>query len=103
MGQVLRTSLPPQAIAARYGGEEFCVILKSCTDLENAHALAEKLRMKIQSIRIRVRSTDKILDTITASLGIALFNAGDSAETLLSRADDALYKAKKNGRNQVQR
>lgn len=103
VGQVLRTSLPPNAIAARYGGEEFCVILKACTDLESAHVFAEKLRLKIQSLRIKVRGTDKILDTITASLGIALFSAGDNAETLLSRADEALYKAKHSGRNQVRR
>jgi diguanylate cyclase len=44
-----------------------------------------------------------MLDTITASFGIALFEVGDNLETLLTRADDALYQAKRSGRNQVHR
>lgn len=103
VGQVLRNSLPPRAMAARYGGEEFCVILRECTDLTNAQAFAEQLRLKIQSLRIKVRSTDKVLDTITASFGVALAETGDNLESLLTRADDALYRAKRNGRNQVHR
>lgn len=77
VGQVLRDSLPPHATAARYGGEEFCVILKTCTDFGSAHAFAEQLRLKIQSLRIKARRADKVLDTITASFGVALFEAGD--------------------------
>lgn len=103
VGQVLRNSLPPQALAARYGGEEFCVILQECTDLDSAHAFAEQLRLKIQSLRIKARSTEKVLDTVTASFGVALAKTGDNLESLLTRADDALYQAKRNGRNQVQR
>jgi len=103
VGQVLRDSLPPHATAARYGGEEFCVILKQCTDLASAHAFAEQLRLKIQSLRIKARKADKVLDTITASFGVALFEAGDTLESLVTRADDALYQAKRNGRNRVHR
>ena len=103
VGQVLRDSLPPHATAARYGGEEFCVILKQCSDLASAHAFAEQLRLKIQSLRIKARKADKVLDTITASLGVALFEAGDTLESLVTRADDALYQAKRNGRNRVHR
>ncbi|WP_166363482.1 GGDEF domain-containing protein [Pseudomonas akapageensis] len=102
VGQVLRNSLPPHALAARYGGEEFCVILQECTDITSAHAFAEQLRLKIQKLRITARNTDKVLDTITASFGVALAETGDNLETLLTRADDALYQAKRNGRNQVQ-
>lgn len=103
VGQVLRDSLPPHATAARYGGEEFCVILKTCTDFGSAHAFAEQLRLKIQSLRIKARRADKVLDTITASFGVALFEAGDTLESLVTRADDALYQAKRNGRNRVHR
>jgi diguanylate cyclase len=59
--------------------------------------------VKIQSLRIRARSSEKMLDTITASFGIALFEVGDNLETILTRADDALYQAKRSGRNQVHR
>lgn len=101
VGQLLRDALPPRATAARYGGEEFCVILRECFDTHSAHAFAEGLRMKIQSLRIKVRRTDQVLDSISASFGFALAKPGDNLESLLTRADDALYQAKHNGRNQV--
>ncbi|MWV11326.1 diguanylate cyclase [Pseudomonas sp. R-28-1W-6] len=101
VGQLLRDLLPARGIAARYGGEEFCVILRDCFDLHSAHAFAEQLRLKVQALRIKVRSTDKILDTVTASFGLALACKGDTFESLLTRADDALYQAKRNGRNQI--
>ena len=66
-----------------------------------AYAFAEQLRLKIQSLRIKVRRTDEVLDSITASFGFALAERGDTLETLLTRADDALYQAKRDGRNQI--
>lgn len=102
VGQLLREFLPARAMAARYGGEEFCVIMRDCHDLQSAHALAERLRLKVQALRVKMRSTDKVLDSITASFGLALAQAGDDPEGLITRADDQLYKAKHNGRNQVQ-
>lgn len=101
VAQVLRDSLPAGAIAARYGGEEFCVVLKDCPDLATVGAFAERLRLKIQSLRVKARATDTVLDTITASFGVAHVQPGDTPESLLTRADDALYQAKRNGRNQV--
>ena len=101
VGQLLRETLPARGIAARYGGEEFCIILRDCFDVETAHAFADQLRLKIQSLRIKVRSTDQVLDTITASFGYALARDDDTMESLLTRADDALYQAKRDGRNQV--
>lgn len=101
VGQLLRETLPARGIAARYGGEEFCIILRDCFDVETAHAFADQLRMKIQSLRIKVRNTDQVLDTITASFGYALARNDDTMESLLTRADDALYQAKRDGRNQV--
>jgi diguanylate cyclase len=101
VGQLLRDALPPRATAARYGGEEFCVILRECLDTQSAHAFAEHLRQKIQSLRIKVRRTDQVLDSISASFGFALAKPGDTPESLLTRADDALYQAKHGGRNQV--
>lgn len=101
VGQLLRDLLPPRAMAARYGGEEFCVILHDCPTPSSAFAFSEKLRIKIQSLRIKVRRTDEVLDSITASFGFAMAQAGDTFESLLTRADDALYEAKRSGRNQV--
>ena len=102
VGQLLRDLLPARAMAARYGGEEFCVIMRDCHDLQTAHAFAERLRLKIQALRVKMRSTDKVIDSITASFGLALAQAGDDPEGLITRADEQLYKAKHSGRNQVQ-
>jgi diguanylate cyclase len=101
VAQVLRDALPDNAFAARYGGEEFCVVLQACADLASANAFAEQLRLKVQSLRIKARGTDTVLDTITASFGVAHAQPGDNLESLLTRADDGLYQAKRNGRNQV--
>jgi diguanylate cyclase len=103
VAQVLRDALPSGAIAARYGGEEFCIILTDCADLDAAGAFAERLRLKVQSLRVKARGTDTVLDTITASFGVAHAQPGDTPESLLTRADDALYQAKRGGRNQVRR
>jgi len=101
VARVLRDSLPAEAFAARYGGEEFCVVLKDCPDLAAAGAFAERLRLKVQALRVKARATDTVLDTITASFGVAHAQPGDTPESLVTRADDALYQAKRNGRNQV--
>lgn len=103
VGQVLRSSLPPHATAARYGGEEFCVILQHCADLASAAVFAEQLRVKVQSLRIKARVDGKVLDTITASFGVAFAQPGENMDSLLTRADDALYQAKRAGRNRVHR
>lgn len=101
VGQVLRGALATNAFAGRYGGEEFCVVLEDCADLDSACAFAEQLRLKVQSLRIKARGTDTVLDTITASFGVAFVEPGDDMESLLTRADDGLYQAKRNGRNRV--
>jgi diguanylate cyclase len=77
------------------------VVLEHCADLTVANAFAEQLRLKVQSLRIKARGTDTVLDTVTASFGVAFTEPGDNLESLVTRADDALYQAKRNGRNQV--
>jgi len=87
---------------ARYGGEEFLLVLPE-TALENAERLAERLRADIAS-KVFDWEGEKI--TITASFGVLGFSAGQlpktlSAEALLNRVDEHLYRAKKQGRNRV--
>jgi len=102
VGEVLRGALPAKAIAARYGGEEFCVVLQNCRDLASAQQFAEHLRTKIQALRIKARNTDAVLDTVTASFGVAMAQLGDTPVNLLTRADEAMYQAKHKGRNRVE-
>jgi len=80
---------------ARWGGEEF-VILSPGTDSNGSEQLAEKIRLKIESFNF----TEP--EHLTLSFGISSFKTGDNAVKLLNRADEAMYKAKANGRNQVQ-
>jgi diguanylate cyclase len=101
VGQLLREALSARAVAARYGDEEFCIILRDCHDSTTAHAFAEQRRLKFESLRIKVRRTDEILNSIIASFGFASAQPGNTLKTLIPRADDALYQAKRDGRNQV--
>ncbi|MCJ8168577.1 GGDEF domain-containing protein [Atopomonas sediminilitoris] len=101
VAQMLREQTPSHALCARYGGEEFAVILNPCGKLDEARALAEALRAKLQSLRVKVRNTDKTLDNITASFGVALAQPGDTLDSLIHRADEDLYRAKRSGRNSV--
>jgi len=85
-------------VVSRIGGEEFAFALPE-TGLENAVNLAERLRTEIENIVVE-NDGDKI--KITASFGVATSGSGDeNIDTLLIKADDALYVAKKKGRNQV--
>ncbi|MDR7305079.1 sensor domain-containing diguanylate cyclase [Rhodoferax saidenbachensis] len=87
-------------VVARLGGEEFVVMLPEAS-LANAHLIAESLRQAVQEQRVDNEDGNPVPFTI--SIGVAALGAGgESFEQLLSHADKALYKAKQNGRNQVQ-
>jgi diguanylate cyclase (GGDEF)-like protein len=84
-------------IIARYGGDEF-VLLMPETKLSGAKVLLERLRRHVKTISLpKVKS-------VTISCGLTEWNQGpppDTTETILKRADDALYEAKRSGRNRV--
>jgi len=82
-------------VVFRYGGEEFVVILTN-TEGAGADFLAERIRQSVASLEIEALSRHT---SITVSAGVAEFVPGDSAMSLLQRADEMLYSAKKRGRN----
>ncbi|MEK7787822.1 MAG: GGDEF domain-containing protein, partial [Chloroflexota bacterium] len=85
-------------LLARYGGEEFAILMP-VTDRQSALAGAERLRHHIA--RLSIQSDSELL-TITISIGVAtLDETCKDVETLVNRADHALYAAKRAGRNQV--
>ena len=95
---ILRASLRSNDLAARIGGEEFVILLPE-SGIDDALALAERIRHTIESTVIRF---DDHHLTITVSIGVATLLAGEiSPDAMLRRADSALYQAKQAGRNRV--
>jgi|SRR5689334_6661166 len=86
--------------AARYGGEEFAIILPN-TILRAAVTVADHIRQAVMSKELMKRSTGEHLGRITISIGVAALRKGDNAQSLIERADECLYAAKRHGRNRV--
>jgi two-component system cell cycle response regulator len=87
-------------LACRYGGEEFVVVMPD-TDVAFAYTVAERLRQSVEANPFQISRDPDQLD-ITISIGIAGSEGNeDSADALLHRADQALYRAKREGRNRV--
>ena len=93
IAKVLSQTLQNGDVIARWGGEEFIFLLSHVSASKAIH-VAEKLRMAVEQLRLFV--------DVRLSFGVSLFVEGDTHATLLNRADTALYKAKKNGRNRVE-
>ena len=101
VASTFKRSLKGKDIVARYGGEEFAVILPN-TEITGAYSVAEQIRRSVSAGQIKEMSSEKKLDQITISIGIAQFESSDLHNDLLQRADQALYKAKEKGRNRVE-
>ncbi len=84
-------------IVFRYGGEEFVILLNN-TNLAGAELLAERIRASIEQHTL---SYGMNIVNLTVSLGVSTLRVNDTVETFIKRADQAMYRAKKNGRNQV--
>lgn len=96
---LLENNLRKTDVVARYGGEEFTVILPM-TDITQATCLAKRLLETIESTPVHIN--DDLHINITSSMGVAEYQQGDDGlDDLLKQADQALYAAKENGRNQV--
>jgi diguanylate cyclase (GGDEF)-like protein len=99
---LIMSSIRTYDITGRYGGEEFLVVLPD-TNVEHALNLAERIRRTIAET-LHTRAGITIKDPVTVSIGMASASAEDSsANDLLLRADNSLYKAKGEGRNRVSR
>ena len=100
VARTLAETVQSKDTAARYGGEEFGVILPETT-LEQAVALAETIRTQVAGKRVTNRRTGQVLGQVTLSAGVAAYGSKEDADTLVHRADEALYLAKRDGRNRV--
>jgi two-component system cell cycle response regulator len=96
----LRKSIRGIDLACRYGGEEFVVVMPE-TDMTVAAVVAERIRRRIAAEPFAVDKGAKAI-SVTISIGLsALAAAGDDGASILKRADQALYRAKRDGRNRV--
>ncbi len=103
VASILKTNVRRIDIVSRYGGEELVIILPE-TNKNGAYTVAEKLRKMIENYTFELPDGNKL--TVTASFGVSSTDmlsdsAGDKSQQIIKLADDALYIAKKDGRNRV--
>lgn len=94
IADIVRTIVRSNDMFARWGGEEF-VILQTDTPLEGTSALAERIRKEIENLRISP------VGNVTVSLGVAAYEGNESIESFVKQADEAMYQAKRMGKNNV--
>ncbi|HZX32256.1 MAG TPA: diguanylate cyclase [Rhodocyclaceae bacterium] len=97
LAEVCKDALRPQDSVARYGGEEFVILLPE-TGLEDAVHVLNRLQRELTR-RIFLHDNQKVL--ITFSAGVTRFEPDDAQAVVLKRADEAMYEAKKTGKNRV--
>jgi len=85
---------------ARYGGEEFAMLMPQ-TKLADAIERADKFRTGLGAHSLKNRTTGQIYGAVTVSVGVARYRLGEPLEAFITRADQALYQAKHDGRNRV--
>ena len=99
--EMLSASVRPYDFMGRYGGEEFMICLPGA-DLSQAESIAERMRASTENTEVMLPAGSQSI-FITASFGTASFTGAplDTMELFIKRADDALYRAKHEGRNRV--
>jgi diguanylate cyclase len=100
VSMTMREQVKSKATLARFGGEEFGIILPD-TALGDARAVAEEIRRSVLNRELVKRSTGESLGKITVSIGVAAFRHNELGTTLLERADQCMYVAKRTGRNRT--
>jgi diguanylate cyclase len=98
--RILLEQIKGKDTGARYGGEEFAVILPG-GDLNGATSLAEQIRDRLGRRPLVARASGQSLGVVTCSIGVAAYRHDEPVGDLVYRADQALYQAKRDGRNLV--
>jgi diguanylate cyclase len=96
----MRKQVKGKDTVARFGGDEYIILLPETT-LAGAISVGENIRSAIEKTRIKRLDSGEPIGSVTVSIGVAEFQAGESVNQLLNRADAALYQSKNKGRNRV--
>ncbi|MFZ5579806.1 MAG: GGDEF domain-containing protein [Pseudomonadota bacterium] len=102
VSRLLTQVLKGQDTLCRFGGEEFAALLPDTT-IEGADRVAETIRNRLFNSQLRLTESGQPLGEITASFGVATYQADQTIEEIIQNADHALYEAKRQGRNKVVR
>ncbi len=94
VAQIVKSNIRESEYFVRWGGEEFVILLPN-TNLHGTKMVAEKLRRAVESHQFRD------IERLTCSFGVTVLKKEDTITSFIKRADEALYEAKKGGRNQV--
>jgi diguanylate cyclase len=100
VGHSIRRLIEPHGVAARIGGEEFAGLVSQRT-VEQVTELADGIRSAVERGRIKRQDQDASVGGVTVSVGVAFGLGSESFETLLERAQRALFRSKQDGRNRV--
>ncbi len=92
---LIKSGVRKADVVGRFGGEEFCIVMQQ-TNIKNACVVAEKIRQTVENNEIEIGG--KKID-ITVSLGVSELSENEGINSLIKKADTALYKAKETGRN----
>jgi diguanylate cyclase (GGDEF)-like protein/PAS domain S-box-containing protein len=92
--KILKRFIDSDTVVGRWGGEEFLLLVSNSTFSETIEK-AESIRKVVEEFHFSA------VGTVTASFGVTIYRSGDSVDTMINRADDALYMAKESGRNRV--
>jgi len=96
----IKDSVRGKDFVARFGGEEFAVLLPN-TSLQGAESVAENIRKFFAQAMLKTSASTTPLGTLTVSIGVARYRSGEPPEQFVKRCDQALYAAKKSGRNRI--
>ena len=100
VAQTLKETVKGQDVVARYGGDEFAIVLPE-TQLDDAIIVGNNIRRAFERRRITKKASNDLIGGITVAVGAARYECGEPIANLVERADAALYRAKRDGRNRV--